>query len=154
MQAVISLGSNMGDRQSNLKSAVRKISEIANIITEGKVIETLPWGETEQENFLNQIIIIETRFKPKELLGNLLKIEQTLGRVRLKKWGPRIIDLDILFLEERVIKNHELIVPHPYLHEREFILKPLMELIPDFIHPLENKTIKELYHRLIDSKER
>jgi 2-amino-4-hydroxy-6-hydroxymethyldihydropteridine diphosphokinase len=153
MKAVISLGSNKGDRSKLLGKAVELISFIGEIATEGKVVETEPWGLEDQDKFLNQIIIINTNLQPHNLLDELLLIESKLGRVREIKWGPRVIDLDILFYEDMVIESERLQIPHPYLHEREFILGPLNELIPDFNHPKINKTVQELYQNITNSKE-
>ncbi len=154
MQAVLSLGSNLGDKAENLRKAVELIAKFSDISKEGRVVETLPWGNENQENFLNQIIVIETDYQSDMLLDKLLSIEIDMGRIRKEKWGPRIIDLDILFIENRVIESENLIVPHPFLHQREFILEPLLEIDPNIIHPKLKKTVRELYHILKETKEK
>ncbi len=154
MQAVLSLGSNLGDKAENLRKAVELIAKFSDISKEGRVVETLPWGNENQENFLNQIIVIETDYQADMLLDKLLSIEIDMGRIRKEKWGPRIIDLDILFIENRVIESENLIVPHPFLHQREFILEPLLEIDPNIIHPKLKKTVRELYHILKETKEK
>ena len=101
-------------------------------------------GLDDSEWFINGVILLETGQTPRELLETLLKIESRLGRERTIKWGPRTIDLDILFFDDRVIREVDLVIPHPELEKRRFVLDPLSEIAPDLVHPVYNKTIKEL----------
>lgn len=138
-------GGNMGDRLLNLQQACTKIEKkIGQVVKRSSVYETAAWGFTEQEPFLNQVISITSAFESKELLQQLLAIELELGRKRVVKMGPRIIDIDILFYGNQIISAPDLIVPHPRIAERRFVLIPLNEIAPHFIHPVFNKTISEL----------
>ncbi len=139
------LGTNLGDRLQNLAEARLHINSYAGKITrESQVYETLPWGVTEQPNYLNQVVEIETVLAPDNLLGVLLQIEKKMGRVRKDKWEARIMDIDILFYSDKVIQTEGLTIPHPRLQERNFTLIPLAELNPALIHPVLNKSIYEL----------
>lgn len=130
MRAYLSIGTNMGDRLSNLQNAVDSLRLLPKTaVTEvSPVYETDPWGFEEQDNFLNIAVELETELTPESLLGALLGIEAALGRVRLFKNGPRIIDLDLLTFGEKKINNDVLTLPHPRMFEREFVLKPLYDL--------------------------
>lgn len=141
----IGLGTNRGDRKENLKNALANIkANNIEIVKESKIYETEAWGLEDQDDFLNQVIEIETFEEPEDLLKILNKIENEMGRVREIKWGPRIIDLDILFQEDLVLYTDDLKIPHPYVEEREFVLEPLNEIAPFFIHPVLNKQIRYL----------
>lgn len=144
--AYIMLGSNMGNKEENFKNAMKKIEEV-NGIKISKVssfIVTEPWGNQNQEEFLNGAIEVKTYLTPRELMRELLRIENELGRVREIKWGPRIIDLDIVLYDDIVSNDEFVILPHPLMHLREFVLKPLNEIAPYALHPLKNKRIFEL----------
>ena len=108
-------------------------------------IETEPWGGVEQEPFLNQVVEVETWLNPEELMQTLLAIEEDLGRVREIKWGPRVIDLDILYIGQEEIYSPDLIVPHPYVAERAFVLQSLVEIAPHFVDPVQKKSIRQLW---------
>ncbi len=128
----IGIGSNLGDRQRIIKSAVKKIKALKDtrVIKASRLIETKPvGGPAGQSKFLNGVLKIKTNFPPKRLLKKLKIIEQELGRIRTIRNGPRTIDLDILFYGDRVINTKELIVPHPRMFEREFVMKPLLEIV-------------------------
>lgn len=144
--AYLSLGTNMGDKKKNLLEAAEKIGNLENtkIIAQSTIIETEPFGYTEQDMFLNSCLEIKTLFTPRELLKELLGIELQMGRVREIKWGPRIIDIDILFFDDEIIGEADLAVPHPWICERMFVLEPLSEIAPNFVHPLEKKTVGTL----------
>ncbi len=142
----IAFGSNMGNKEENFKNAMKKIEEV-NGIKISKVssfIVTEPWGNQNQEEFLNGAIEVKTYLTPRELMRELLRIENELGRVREIKWGPRIIDLDIVLYDDIVSNDEFVILPHPLMHLREFVLKPLNEIAPYALHPLKNKRIFEL----------
>ena len=144
--AYLSLGTNMGDKKKNLLEAAEKIGNLENtkITAQSTIIETEPFGYTEQDMFLNSCLEIKTLFTPRELLKELLGIELQMGRVREIKWGPRIIDIDILFFDDEIIGEADLAVPHPWICERMFVLEPLSEIAPNFVHPLEKKTVGTL----------
>ncbi len=139
------LGTNMGYRLRNLDSAIDEIGKIAGkIMRVSKVYETAPWGNPDQDNFLNQALLIETELKPQVLLKEILDIEKKLGRERAEKWGPRIIDIDILFYNEDIVYDHDLKIPHPFLQDRKFSLIALNEISPNWKHPLFRKTVSEM----------
>lgn len=141
----IALGSNMGDGRKNLDEAVENMNK--NGVKVEKIstyIETEPYGYTEQDNFVNAVCIAETELSPRELLKTLLGIELEMGRVRLIRWGPRIIDLDILFYEDLIIDEEDLKVPHIEIQKRSFVLEPMDEISPEKVHPVFKKTVHEL----------
>lgn len=140
----LGLGSNLGDRFANLSLALEKIKHLGRIIKKSHVYETEPWGFKEQPAFLNQVIIIHTNLKPEELLTNLKIIERDMGRIKTIKNGPRIIDIDILFFDNLILRTDLLTIPHPHILQRAFVLVPLNEIAPQLVHPLENKKIHEL----------
>jgi len=140
------LGSNLGNRPQQLASAIKMLSEKAGTITEeSKIYETQPWGFDDQPWFLNQAVSLQSNLAPLDLLDELKSIEKQLGREPGEKWHARHIDIDILLDGPMVFQNDRLTIPHPHLQERNFVLIPLMDLIPDFIHPVLGKTIEELY---------
>ena len=148
-RAFIALGSNMGDKRANLKQAIANMSARGiRILKESSVITTEPWGGVEQDSFANQVIEVETWLPAPILLENLLAIESEMGRVREVHWGPRLIDLDLLFMEDQVIYNDSLILPHPYVAERLFVLESLQEIAPHFIHPVLGQPIRYLLNQL------
>jgi 2-amino-4-hydroxy-6-hydroxymethyldihydropteridine diphosphokinase len=144
-EVFLGLGTNLGDKETNLREACRFISEIpeTSLLQKSEMLETAPWGVTDQPSFLNMVVELETNLNPYELLAVLLRIEEKMGRVRTKKWGPRIIDIDIIFYGSMVIHADNLNIPHLYLTERDFVLIPLNEIAPDFRHPVTGVTIKE-----------
>lgn len=145
-RAFIGLGSNMGDREANLAAAREKLNQQQiQILQTSSLLETQPWGGVEQEAFLNQVVEVETWLNPQELIQALLAIEADLGRVREIKWGPRLIDLDILYLDQEQLYSPDLIVPHPYVAERAFVLESLVEIAPHFVDPVRRKSIRQLW---------
>ena len=133
MKAVIGIGTNMGDRYANIKTAVEAISLVPGIevLRESSVYETDPWGYTDQQGFYNNVIEVESEKSPQALLGVCLGIEAGMGRVRQFKYGPRVIDLDLLIFEDAVSDTEELKLPHSLIGERDFVLVPLQELFSD-----------------------
>ncbi len=144
----IALGSNLGNKQSNIENALELLKQHGTIVQCSSWYTTEPVGYTNQDTFLNGVVEFETTLSPRELLGVCQDIEQQLGRVRTVNNGPRTIDLDILFYEDQVINQEDLIIPHPRMHERKFVLQPLCEISPDLVHPQINKTIKEIKKQL------
>ncbi len=139
----------MGNRELMLETAAQKINERAGkVVKKSSVIETPAWGKTEQPDFLNQVLEVETELLPHKLMETLLEIEKEMGRVRQEKWGPRLIDLDILLYEDCIFDIEGLKIPHPFLHERLFVLKPLCELAPDLMHPALDITVKQMLEAL------
>ena len=144
-RAFIALGSNMGDKKANLKQAIANMSARGiRILKESSVITTDPWGGVEQDSFIE----VETWLPAPILLETLLAIESEMGRVREVHWGPRLIDLDLLFVEDQIIYTDDLILPHPYIAERLFVLESLQEIAPHFIHPTLKQPIRHLYQEL------
>ncbi|HEX9917285.1 MAG TPA: 2-amino-4-hydroxy-6-hydroxymethyldihydropteridine diphosphokinase [candidate division Zixibacteria bacterium] len=142
----IGVGSNLGDKKSNIQKAIDSIKEkrILREIKASSLYLTEPVGKKGQPDFLNLVIKGKTELTPFELLDSLLEIEKNLGRKRKEKWGPREIDLDILFYDDMVVNQENLVIPHPEIPNRRFVLVSLMELSPDLKHPLLNKNIKQL----------
>lgn len=140
----LALGTNMGNRLSNLKVAISNLTPQMSVKKKSPVYETSPWGFTDQAAFLNQVVEVETYLQPEILLAHLKRLESALGRVPTFKNGPRLMDMDILFFDDRVMDTPPLVIPHPRLHERAFVLVPLADLAPDLVHPVLHKTISEL----------
>jgi 2-amino-4-hydroxy-6-hydroxymethyldihydropteridine diphosphokinase len=143
------LGSNLGDRRLFLQQAIGHIErEIGLVIKASSVYETQSWGKTEEPDYLNQVVFLQTGLSAQAVLQKILAIELTLGRVREEKWGARIID--ILFYNSEVIDEPGLCIPHPELHHRRFTLEPLAEIAPLYIHPILNENILQLKNKLKD----
>jgi len=142
----IGIGSNRGHRRRNCLSAMESLDNAPELklIHVSPFYETVPWGFAGQRPFVNAVIEVRTTLGPKGLLSFLKKLERVLGRERAGRWGPRVIDLDILFFGNRLINEPRLIVPHPRLHERAFVMVPMGEIAPDFIHPLFKVSIRGL----------
>jgi len=140
----LGLGTNLGKRTDNLQAAAAALPPAVKVLRVSSIYETEPWGYIEQPAFLNQVIEAETLLAPLELLAHLKHIEADLGRQPTFRFGPRLIDLDILFYGDWVIDLPELRIPHPHLAERAFVLAPLAELAPTLRHPQTGKTILEL----------
>ena len=143
--AFIGLGSNVGDRFNNLILAVSKIGLLTNTIVKdvSSIYETLPFGKPDQPDFYNAVVKLQTDFNPAELLNELKKIEVQLGRIKREKWGPREIDLDILFFNDLIISDEIITLPHKGIIYRDFVLFPLIEIEPELIHPVYNRKLKD-----------
>lgn len=138
-------GGNIGNREKNLQTAAGLIqSEIGKIIRSSKIYETDAWGITDQKSFYNQVHVVESNFSAKEVMENILKIEEEMGRVRTIKNAARIIDIDILFFNDDIVNEQNLTIPHPEIINRRFVLSPLNEIASDMIHPVYKKNIHEL----------
>ncbi len=149
----IALGSNMGDRQKNIAQALALLQGArVKILRKSSLYETKPYGVTDQPDFLNGAIKVEWAGTPQTLLTTLLKVEQTMGRQRIRHWGERNIDLDILFFGDVVLNTPELILPHPDLQNRLFVLEPLCEIAGRLVHPVLGKTMDVLLQELRDKK--
>lgn len=139
-------GTNLGDKAANLQSAIEWIElRIGTAVTVSGIYHTKAWGITDQPDFLNQAIEIQTKLDPFQVLEQIQDIEQLMGRKREIKWGERLIDIDILFYDAQIINTKDLTIPHPYLHYRNFVLVPMLEIAPDLLHPVLQQTIRELH---------
>lgn len=147
--AYIGIGSNVGKRKENCYRALTLLKQqCINITKMSSFHETEPWGYENQPLFLNMVIEAETELGPRELLKTLQKIEKTLGREKFFKWGPRAIDLDILLFDNMTVQGNDLMIPHPLMHIREFVLKPLCEIAPALRHPVLKASVQELLNQL------
>jgi 2-amino-4-hydroxy-6-hydroxymethyldihydropteridine diphosphokinase len=145
------IGGNMGDRLQNLHQAIALLSATCGpVIQQSAVYETAAWGKTDQAAFLNQALLLTTSLTPQELIATILSVEEQLGRRRMEKNGPRVIDIDIIFYNNVVMHEPHLTIPHPQLQNRRFVLVPLQEIAPAFVHPVLHKTITELLEECED----
>lgn len=148
---LLSLGSNVGNREKNLADALHLTNEvIGNVEMCSSVYETEAWGKENQDVFLNQVVLATTNLSAREVMQAILSIESEMGRLRTEKWAPRIIDIDILFYDNDIIHEPGLDIPHPHLHERKFTLVPLAEVIPHYIHPESGKSVGQLLREVND----
>ncbi len=148
MKAYIGIGSNLGNLDENIKNAISLLSKHSKILKVSNFIKTKPMYYLDQNDFLNGALLIDTHLGPRELLAVLQMIEKTMKREKFIDKGPRIIDLDILFYENDLINEKDLVVPHIGISERDFVLVPMSEIAPDFIHPKLKKTMKKLFDEL------
>lgn len=149
----IAIGSNMGNRLEMLRAALRRLEcKGFDITAKSRVWETRPWGIADQPLFLNMCVIVQSELDAKEILRCLKDIERRIGRKDGERWGPRLIDLDIVLIENETADGPELTVPHPHMHERPFVLIPLAEISPDMINQNLGKTVRELLDKLPEEK--
>jgi dihydroneopterin aldolase/2-amino-4-hydroxy-6-hydroxymethyldihydropteridine diphosphokinase len=149
-KAYIAIGSNMGEKEKYLQEAIAGLAEHEQIIVTqtSALITTEPYGGVEQDSFLNGMLEIKTLLTPHELLDYLHELEQKAGRERIVRWGPRTLDLDIVFYDKMIFEDDVLIIPHVDMENRDFVLKPMVELNPNFRHPILQKTMKQLLDAL------
>lgn len=144
----LSLGSNLGQREDNLRQAVARIASLMAVVAVSPVYETPPWGVTDQPDFLNICLAGQTTLLPRPLLTALKAIETQMGRQPTYRWGPRLIDIDLLFYGDWIISDADLVIPHPRLAERAFVLAPLADIAPNFVHPQNHKTVSAMLAEL------
>lgn len=150
--AYIGIGSNLGDREENCEKALAILEQKGiKTVKRSSMIETEPWGVKEQPKFMNMAVEVTTDLLPDQLLQKLKEVETEMGRTETTRWGPRVIDLDILFYNDMVMNSPGIDIPHPHMHEREFVLQPLTEIAPDKIHPVLKKSVRELLLGLSES---
>ena len=150
MKAFIGLGSNLGDREANIRQALEQLEQLpeTTLVRGSSLYDTEPVGVPDQPNFLNGVVEVETFLAPRQLLWNLMLIERRLGRVRTQRWGPRVIDLDLLLYADQVLDEPDLQVPHPHMTQRSFVMVPLVELEPLLVHPVTGQTMLAILQRL------
>lgn len=143
--AYLITGGNMGDRGANLRRAAQYLAErVGKIVLQSSLFETEAWGNTQQPSFYNQVLIIKTALQPQQLMHALLQIEKEMGRIRTVKNAARLIDIDMLYYDEIILDTEEVILPHKEIANRRFVLKPLVEVAPDYIHPVLLKSNSQL----------
>lgn len=149
---VLGFGSNLGNRRNNIEQAVKEISLTSgfDLLARSNFYETEPWGYKKQNKFLNLCAVYLCRESPAEVLKQIRSVERKVGRRKRGKWHAREIDIDILFYGGKIVNSGNLIIPHPYIQERNFVLKPLVEIMPGFIHPKFKKSISYIYSRSKD----
>jgi 2-amino-4-hydroxy-6-hydroxymethyldihydropteridine diphosphokinase len=140
----LALGSNLGNRLVNLNTSISNLTPQMKVKKKSPVYESPPWGFADQPAFLNQVIMVETYEEPERLLKHIKRLETALGRAPSFQNGPRLIDIDILFYDDIMLDTASLVIPHPRLHERAFVLVPLSDIAPDLVHPVLNKSVQEM----------
>jgi len=149
-QVVLGLGGNMGDRLSLLNKAIKLLKQQMKLERESTIYQSAAWGGNSQAAYLNQVLVMNTSLSAIDCLDFILQIENQLGRERVLKWGDRTMDIDILYFDNEIINTERLKVPHPHLVSRNFVLVPLVEVLPDYLHPLIKKTSIELMNACED----
>ncbi len=142
----LGLGSNLGDRRAHLDSAVAALGDLGSVLAVSDYVETAPVGDVEQRNFLNAAAALRTRLAPRALLEECMAIERRCGRDRREeaRWGPRTLDIDLLLMGDLVVDEPGLVIPHPNMHERAFVLGPLAQIAPDAMHPVRGECVARL----------
>lgn len=148
----IGIGANLGPVRENFTRALRSIEKHARVVAVSSLYESDPVGPQDQPKFTNAVVKVETELSPFELLDHLKTIEKEIGRKKTKRWGPRVMDLDIIFYGDLVISTDSLVVPHPRAHERRFVLEPLLEIDPAAWHPVKNMAVKDICSDLGNSQ--
>jgi 2-amino-4-hydroxy-6-hydroxymethyldihydropteridine diphosphokinase len=148
MRVALGLGSNVGDRRAHLESALHGLRGRMEVLKVSRFLATEPQGGPPQGGFLNAAALVETGLRPRELLDLSRELEEAAGRQRGVRWGPRTLDIDVLLYGDEVVDESDLVIPHPRLHERRFVLDPLAEIAPDWIVPRLNRTVRELCENL------
>lgn len=149
MKAIIAIGTNMGDREQYIENGIAAIRErVGTILARSSTLQTPPYGVTDQPDFLNLAVLVDTELEPEALLRVLHEIEKEQHRKRLRHWGPRTLDLDIIYYEDRVVHTEDLDIPHPDRVNREFVLAPVCEIAPDYVDPVCHRTVRELLEDL------
>ncbi len=147
----LGLGTNLGNRVANLQQSINRITDEVGIVRQQSAIyQTKAWGVRDQPDFLNQVVEVSTLLSPEETLKTILGIETTMGRIRTRKWYTRLIDIDLLFYGGAIIETPSLIVPHPYIQDRNFVLAPLVDIAPDLVHPIFKKNMMVLWEECED----
>jgi 2-amino-4-hydroxy-6-hydroxymethyldihydropteridine diphosphokinase len=149
--AYIGVGSNIGDKKANCQRAIELLREADQVVAVSSLYYTEPVGYQEQEDFINAVVALETERSPAGLLARCLALEELLGRTRTLRWGPRTIDLDILLYGEQVVNLPDLVIPHPLMAARKFVLVPLVEIAPDAVHSVLKKTARQILQELKDT---
>ncbi|MDG1276952.1 MAG: 2-amino-4-hydroxy-6-hydroxymethyldihydropteridine diphosphokinase [Algoriphagus sp.] len=149
-KVVIILGGNKGDREDLLEKAILELAKAGKFIGKSSIYETEAWGGVANGAFLNQVVQLETNLNPEQFLELIQKIEFNLGRKRDEHWGDRTMDIDILYFDQRVISNSLLQIPHPFIAQRRFVLVPLVEVLPKFMHPILGKNHLKLLEECKD----
>ena len=153
-KAYLLIGGNMGDRLRNLARAEELLQAgTGKVMERSGIYETAAWGKTDQPAFLNKALLLQNDLSPAQLLQNIMDVENEMGRIRSEKYGPRTIDIDILFFNREIIRLPQLVIPHPEIQNRRFALEPLNEIAPDFFHPVLNKSIRQLLAECPDKLE-
>ena len=148
------LGSNKGNRTAFLTDAMKRISSmIGEIKEQSSIYQTEPWGKKDQDEFLNLAIKVDSNLEPEDVLSAIKNVEVSMGVEKREKWGPRIIDIDILYCNDVVMETENLVIPHPHIYERNFVLIPLMEIAGDFIDPVKDISIEEIFDLCKDESE-
>jgi len=148
----LSLGGNLGNTPEIFERTYPMIeNKVGPILQKSSLYQTAAWGLTDQADFLNQVLLLESSLTPNKILTEIQAIEKALGRERLVTWGPRTLDVDILFIDQEVIQESDLQVPHPHIQNRKFILIPMLEIAADWIHPISKKSIHELLNETTDT---
>jgi 2-amino-4-hydroxy-6-hydroxymethyldihydropteridine diphosphokinase len=150
-KAILLIGGNLGDRTGHLQQAVEQIDEqVGKVEKISALYETAAWGDVEQPDYLNQALLVSTDMDARTLLHTVLAIEHHIGRIRRQKWGARVIDIDIIFFNDEVIAQPDLKIPHPQMQFRQFVLVPLGEIVPDWLHPVLQQSVSTLLENCTD----